>query len=323
MMNGLYFSDARPERVTMAQAERVWETGLATAIPLHVRYTAGGQPVVGTTLDYFDFRGLEVARGRGLAILGEAVLGARAAARLGVGPGDPLITDPENLFDLAGSYPLELNVVGVLAPTRSVDDDAVFVDVQTAWVIEGIGHGHQDVIEADMAVAVEAGNVTANQALTRFTRITEDNLDGFHFHGAPEDYPISSVIAVPPDARSAAILRGRYLAPDDPARIVVPGQVVQGLLATLFRVGRILDAVFAVVAAAALVAVALAVYLALRLRADEFATATRIGCHRFAIARMVGAELSLVAGAAILLAGLAVAATLPFMRHAALWLVTS
>lgn len=323
MMNGLYFSADRPEPVTMAATEAIWNSDLAIAIPVYVRFTAAQQPVVGTTLDYFDFRGLNLAEGRNLATLGEAVLGTRAAKRLDLSPGDPLITDPENLFDLTGSYPLEMRIVGTLAPTGTADDEAVFVDLNTAWVIEGLGHGHDDVIEQDMAVSVEAGNITANAALTQFTRITPENVDSFHFHGAPEDYPVSAIIAVPWDDRAAAILRGRYLEPDAPTQIVVPDQVVQGLLATLFRISRVLDAVFVVIGAAALVAVALAVYLSLKLRAEEVATATRLGCHRLAIGRMLLAEIFLVTLAAIVLVALTLGATFDRMGDFAIWLITN
>lgn len=323
MMNGLYFTADRPERVSMAAVERVWDGGLAIPIPLHVRFTAADAPVVGTTLDYFEFRGLTVARGRSLALLGEAVLGASAARRIGAAPGDTLVTDPENLFDIAGTYPLELQVVGHLAATGTPDDDAVFVDLNTAWVIEGLGHGHDDVVSADMVVATDGGRITASSALTQFTKITSDNIDSFHFHGAPDSYPVSAVIAVPPDARNAAVLRGRYLSPDEATQIVVPDTVVRGLLATLFRIGRVLDAVFVIVGAAAAVAVLLAFYLSFRLRGDEVTTAFRLGCHRLTIARLLGAEALIVAALAAGLALAGLGATLPFVDDLALRLVTA
>ena len=40
-------------------------------------------------------------------------------------------------------------MVGILAPTSTPDDEAVFVDIKTAWVISGIGHGHEDVVTAE------------------------------------------------------------------------------------------------------------------------------------------------------------------------------
>ncbi|MEO0913523.1 MAG: ABC transporter permease [Pseudomonadota bacterium] len=323
MMNGLYFTADRPERITIAAADRVWDSELAIAIPLHVRFTARDLPIVGTTFDYFDFRGLEMAAGRPLALLGEAVLGARAARRLGLGPGDTLISDPENLFDIAGTYPLEMNIVGTLAATGSADDDAIFVDLPTAWVIEGLGHGHDDVVEEGMVVSEAEGEIIASAALRQFTRITPENIDSFHFHGPPDEYPISSLIAVPPDARHAAVLRGRYLAPGDPTQIVVPETVVTGLLETIFRIGRVLDAVFVIVGAAALIAVALAGYLALKLRAPEAETAFRIGSHPAMIARLLGAETLILAIAALLLAGAGLMATSSLMDDVAVWLVTA
>lgn len=318
MMNGLYFTADRPERITIAAADRVWDSDLAIAIPLHVRFTARQAPVVGTTLDYFDFRKLEIAEGRPLALLGEAVLGARAAARLGLAPGETLITDPENLFDIAGTYPLELQIAGVLAPTGSADDDAVFVDLPTAWVIEGLGHGHEDVVQAG-----SEGAVVANAAIRQFTRITPENVDSFHFHGAPESFPISSVIALPHDARHAAVLRGRYLHPAEETRVVLPEQVVSGLLTTIFRVGQVLDAVFVIVGIAAAIAIALAFYLSLKLRSSEMETAFRLGAYPSMIARLLGTEALLIILAAILLAAFALFATSPFIDDIAIWLVTN
>ena len=37
-----------------------------------------------------------------------------------------------------------MQVVGVLEPSYTADDGAIFVDLKTAWVIQGLVHGHQD-----------------------------------------------------------------------------------------------------------------------------------------------------------------------------------
>lgn len=89
VMNSLYFGETLPELISMADAERVTETGLAQSLPLYVRFKARGAPVVGATLDYFDFRGLHIAQGRNLTLLGECVLGARVAERWAADPPDP------------------------------------------------------------------------------------------------------------------------------------------------------------------------------------------------------------------------------------------
>lgn len=318
MMSTLYFTDDAPEPISIAGSDAIWDSGLSSAIPLYVRFKAEGAPIVGATLDYFDFRGLEIAEGRGLAVLGEAVLGARVAERLGLRPGDALISSPENLFDIAGVYPLKMSVVGVLRPTGGPDDRAVFVDLKTAWVIEGVGHGHEDVIE-EGAVA----NVEAAASLVRYAEITPENIDSFHFHGDPSAYPITAVIAVPNDARSGAILQGRYLDPESAEQIARPSVVMAGLVETVFSVKRLIDVVLAVFAVAAAIAIALVVYLSLQLRASEIATISKLGCRRGMIARLMAAEIGIVLALAIALAGVALAAAAPFADEATRALLSS
>lgn len=297
VMGALYFSEDAAPPVTMAAADAVWDSGLALPIPLHTVFEANGARIVGTTLDYLDFRGLELAAGRPFAVLGEAVLGAAVADRLGLTAGDTIVSSPQNLFDLDGVYPLEMAITGVLARSGTPDDDAIFTDVKTAWVIAGIGHGHDDVITGG------ADAVRASAAIEQFTRITPENIESFHFHGAAESYPLTAVIAVPPDARAATILRGRYLDAASPVQAVVPENVVEGLVARIFRIKSVLDAVTALVAAAALAAVGLAVFLSWRLRASEVETAFKLGARRGMILWLLLAETGLILGAAILIAG--------------------
>ena len=129
VMNTLYFVDEVPELMTMADVDRIEDSNLALPIPIHAKFQARGYPIVGTTMDYFDFRGLEIAKGRSLAIVGEAVLGATVANELKLKPGDFLVSSPENPFDLAGVYPLKMPIVGILTKSHSSDDLAVFVDL--------------------------------------------------------------------------------------------------------------------------------------------------------------------------------------------------
>ena len=104
VMNNLYFTRARPPALRRSEVTGIEETKLARTIPLNTRFHAGGHPIVGTTLDYFEFRGLRLAAGRPLAVLGEAVIGHLAAEALGLEPGDSVISSPEDLFNLAGQY---------------------------------------------------------------------------------------------------------------------------------------------------------------------------------------------------------------------------
>ena len=310
VMNSLYFGDTVPEHLSMAAADQLEATGLAAPIPLYVRFKARGAPIVGTTLDYLDYRGLEIGEGRNLALLGECVLGAAVAEKLGLRPGDVLLSSPETLFDLAGVYPLKMRVVGTLKRTHSADDHAVFVDLKTAWVIQGLVHGHTDltaVTDPTLVMNRSDGNVTATAKLLHYAEITPQNIDSFHVHGERAGYPITAVIAVPADDKANAILRGRFVDAGTLQQIVVPAVVVAGLLADIFRIKTILDAVIAIVGVATLLALVLVFALSLRLRQAEMQTIFKLGCSRSTMARLLGAEIVVILAASAVLAALIMA----------------
>jgi putative ABC transport system permease protein len=205
----------------------------------------------------------------------------------------------------------------VLAPTGTPDDEAVFVDIRTAWVIAGIGHGHQDVIPKGAA----PGDVAAAAAILQYARITPENIDSFHFHGDSDGFPVTAVLVVPQDVRAATILRGRYLDPESALQIVVPGEVVQGLVDRIFRIRSLLDAVILAVGAAALAAVGLAMFLSWQLRAREIATAVRIGARRGMVLRLLAAEAAILLAAAGFLATLCLLPVLGRADAAVAWLL--
>jgi putative ABC transport system permease protein len=287
-MAALYFSDERPSPVPMREVEAVWDSGLGIPIPVHTAFSSGGFRIVGTTLDYFEFRDLSVEKGRGLSLLGDAVIGSEVARSLGKGVGETLVSSPENLFDLDGVYPLEMPIVGVLPPTNSPDDAAIFVDIKTAWVIQGIGHGHENVVTA---ADIEAGtDALSNAAVVQYQRITPENIESFHFHGSQAGFPATAVIVVPNDTRAATIIKGRYLDSENPSQLIEPAGVIQGLVDRIFRIKALLDVVTAIIAVAALAAIGLAVFLSYRLRAREIATAVKLGARGGMVLRLLSAE---------------------------------
>lgn len=297
VMNSLYFSDEQPEPITMEAVDQVLDSGLAAPIPLHIRYKARTYPVVGTTLDYFDFRQLEILQGQMFALIGQCVLGAEAARTLNLGPGDTITSAPEAMFDIAGIYPLKMRIAGILGESNSADDRAVFVDIKTAWVIGGLGHGHTDVTRStDESVILkrEATNVKANAKLMEYQEITEDNIDSFHLHGDSANFPITAVLAVPADDKSKTILQGRYLDTDNPYQIVRPAEVIDALLATIFRIRNVLDGIIVLVGCTTLLALVLVFSLSLRLREKEIDTIFKLGASRATVALLLGAEILII-----------------------------
>jgi putative ABC transport system permease protein len=311
VLSSLYFESDVPESVRYAEVERIAASGLAEPIPLFVRFRARGHPIVGTTLEYLDFRGLRVAEGRRMAVLGECVVGAAVARGLNLSPGDALVSSPESVFDLAGVYPLRMRVTGVLAPAHTPDDRAVFVDLKTTWVLEGLGHGHQNLAGAGADAAIlarEGDRITANASVLQYNEITADNIDSFHFHGDLADHPVTAVLAVPPDEKSRVLLMGRFTAPDETAQIAVPAAVMQELLGTIFTVQSYVVAAIATVALATLITTTLVFLLSLRLRRRERETLVKIGGARGSVAVVLASEVIFVLGISIAIAsGLTVA----------------
>jgi putative ABC transport system permease protein len=310
VMHALYFVAAPSTTTSMAEVERVDDSGLAYAIPIYQRFSARGYPIVGTTLDYLAYRHLEIARGRSLAVLGECLLGATVGVELGLGPGDTLVSTPEQLFDLAGTYPLKMRVIGVLQATHTPDDRSIFVDIKTAWIIAGLGHGHEDVARVtDPQVRLEQRNnhVVASAKLEQYIEITPANIDTFHFHGDITRLPLTAILAGPADHKSGVLLRGRYVEVASPTQIVIPTEVIETLMRHIFKIKRIFAAIFVVVSVVTLLAVVLVMALSWRLRQEEMRTMFKLGCSRRKIAELVAAELSLILGISLsLTAGLTV-----------------
>jgi len=293
VLRSLYFESAVPPSMPYAQLDRVEASGLAAAVPLYARFRTQHGPIIGTGLRYFTFRGLRVAAGRQMAMLGECVLGSEVARRADLGPGDSILSSAETMFDIAGVYPLKMKVAGILAPTGSPDDHAVFVDLKTAWIIEGLGHGHQGLDRPEAAEGVlrrEGNRVIANASVVQYNQITPENVDSFHFHGDASQFPITSIIALPHDEKSSAVLESRYLAEDEAVQIVRPDEIMEKLLGTVFTVGRYVIAAVILVGLSTLATMVLVFVLSLQLRRRELETMAKIGGTRRRIAAIVAAE---------------------------------
>lgn len=303
VMNSLYFGNHIPELITMEASLRIADSEMAKPIPIYARFRARGYPIIGTTLDYFEFRGLELSLGRNMAILGECILGATVAEKLNLTPQSALVSSPENVFDLAGIYPLKMKVTGILKRSHTSDDLAIFVDLKTAWAIEGLLHGHEDLSEAadpQVILKKEKGNIVGSPKVFQYMEISEKNLESFHLHAITAELPITSVIAIPRDDKSGTILQGRYLANNESSQIVSPQEVIDGLLQSIFRMKNVLDAVILVVTFGMVLAIILVFALSLRLRQNEVTTIFRLGCQRMTIARLLSAEIAIIVAMSLL-----------------------
>ncbi len=134
-LHALYFRGDAPPSINYSQLERLDALKLARSLPLLTRFRTQGHTIVGTTNEYLAFRNLNLSSGEPLADWGDCLVGASAARELDVAVGDSLLSEPENMLDLAGPAPLRLRIRGILAPTGSSDDEVIFCHLETTWIM--------------------------------------------------------------------------------------------------------------------------------------------------------------------------------------------
>jgi putative ABC transport system permease protein len=304
VLKTLYFNGDSPESLTQADLDTVSAQLDGTAIPLHLEFTAREKPIVGAGFEYFAFRRLTPAQGQFPQRLGDCVIGSRAAANLNLTTGDTIISDQTSLYNIAASYPLQMHVTGILAESGSADDDAIFTDIRTTWIIAGIGHGHNDLAEKESESFVksrEGDTITANAAIFEYTEITDANIDSFHFHAAPESLPLTAILCLPATPKASTLLKGRINV-SERLQLLVPSESVRELLDVVFRVKRFFNGSFLLVLIATTLFLTLVILLSLRLRARERQTMFRIGCSPGMIFKMHALELALILIASAILA---------------------
>ena len=285
----LYFDKPYNAVMRMSQLQRIEKQNLCQAIPLHTRFESRGASIVGTTIDYADLRDLQIGQGRMWRMLGECVVGSHVAERLDLRVGSKLPVSTTTAFTL-NSAPLRLRVVGIFAATETPDDEAIFVDLKTTWIMEGLGHGH-----------VKDAKHGSPEA-TAYTEITKENVDSFHFHGDESQFPITSIIVVPENQKADTLLRGQYLSPEDTTQIVCPREVMDAMLDKVFMVRSYIISIISVVSLVTLLTVSLVLVLSVRLRRGEIKTMKKMGCSRFTIASLLGSQIMIIVVFSVVLA---------------------
>lgn len=298
-LHGLYFTARPKDGVPARELQRISDSKFAHAVPLHCHFTARGFPVVGTTIDYFDLRNIDTAEGRFFGTIGDCVIGADVARDLRLVVGDKLMSDRENLIDIAGQYPLRMTIVGVLERSGTADDRAVFTDVKSSWMMLGLGHGHDDLrdeTDPHKVLSREQGRVVASAAVLPYLEITPELMDSVHFHGDPDEFPLTAILAFPFDEKSETLLIGRYESPGGSraAQAIVPKDVIRDLMKLVFQVTQLFQANMLLVGISTVCLLGLVIALSLRLRANEMETMFRLGCSRSMIFNLQAAEMMIV-----------------------------
>ncbi|BBM87686.1 FtsX-like permease family protein [Candidatus Uabimicrobium amorphum] len=299
LLRSLYYKGAYPGSLSMQDFADVQHAGQAIPMYLpftgHKLYAAQEQnvyyenvPIVGTRLDYFSMRNIKLTKGRWPVIWGEAVVGSQVARRMNIRIGDFVLSDQKNLYDITASYPLKMKVVGILQRTHSPDDDVIFVDIKTTWIIEGIFHGHDDLSDK-----VQKNVVVSKAKIHEYPEITPQNLHLFHHHGKAKDLPVTAILILAKDHKSKTILLGDYQG-NERVTLIQPLKVITRLMSLVLRVHAFFEAYFVLVIFTVVLFIILVVMLSLRLRTEEFSILYKMGCRKQTLYAMVFMEFFLV-----------------------------
>lgn len=287
-----HFRRAQVQPATMELAERIGAMRLGTAIPMSVANTARGYVVVGTGIEYAELRAFAYAQGSWPVELGQCVLGSHVSANESLKVGDHLFSDQSDVYDISKPPAIRMNIVAVLEPTGGPDDDVVFVDIATAWAIAGILHGHdpaKSVRDPNILLQQTNDNLAISGALIEYNEITPETIDSYHMHADPAQLPITSVLVVPKDRKSATLLSTEVNL-SKTEQMVRPAEVMQELLSYVLRVRSVIDAVSVAMIATNIALAVLILILTYRARAGERRALLRIGAARGVVPMMFGVE---------------------------------
>jgi len=310
VLEALFFRRASHESIDYDFFQELERANKGLVIPLHLGHSMRKYPVLGTTLEYYERRGLRPALGHLPQLTGDVVLGSAVAEALAASPGDVIFSDPPKLYDLTKPAAMRLLVVGILAPRDTADDGAVFTAVQTCWALDGHYHGHADAkalaeTKPEWVISEAPGRTALSGALIEDNTFSAEGSENFHLHGERGKLPLSSVLIFPTSAESRTILKGRinsHKGRFGATQAVSPSAVLDDLLGIVFKIKHLLDRLGFLLSAATLGLVALVAALSLRLRQREMQTMDALGAPAGFKLRLVGLELGLIFASAVLLA---------------------
>ena len=287
-LHALYFSNSEIKSSRFGVQKRLDKITGIEAIPLHSRFTAEKRKIIGTTEAYLEKRSLSIAEGKMNWQLGDCLIGAKVAKDLKLSIGDKLRTDVKNAFDFIGQVPLELTVTAILEDNLEVDNDVIFTSLETAWTIEGIGHGHIEESE-------EKGK--------KIQKINESTRKHFHFHGDMNDFPVTAFLVFPKDHKSKVITLGKFQSELD-LQILESETVINELIGLLLKLKSIFRALMIPVLLSSFLLISLIISLMWKSRENERNTLTQLGCSRSFIAKQAISEYCFILLPSIMLSGI-------------------
>ncbi|MCA8987220.1 MAG: hypothetical protein KDA78_06245 [Planctomycetaceae bacterium] len=311
--HALYYRNRSASELTYAAVTELKQDDLVTVLPLHLGHFSGDYPIVGAASGFLKHRNVQYQAGGTWERMGDCILGANVARNLGLSVGGSVISNQESFINPAGALPLKMRITGILAKTGSPDDEAIFVSLETAWLIDGIGHGHEESLHTESTDPDSSQHASLEARGTPFLEVTSENINQFHFHGSRDSFPMTCALAVPVDSRSGTIWEGR-IRQQDQFMLVRPAEVIEGLVTTLVDMQRVIDAIATIVGMIVLMLIVVIVMLSQQMRREEFETYRALGIERAVLRQLFLGDFLMMLIPALLLSVLLTAVFVPICQ---------
>lgn len=301
VMNGLFYAAAPSSPIPFSRFEEIRDSfPWAWAVPMQQGDNYRGYPAVATTPQFFTAyepvpgRPWQFAEGGPFERSFEMVLGAEVAARTRLGIGSEILLthgaggSREGVDRGHVHKEYAFTVVGILAPSGSAHDRALFCDLDSSWIV----HAHDRFEREGRHKITTLEDVTdADREITGFMLRLPDRGRGI----------------------SAALPQQFDRLRREPGLVVAqPAQEVGRLLAIVGDIDSLLVAMAATVLLASGVGILLAMYNSMELRRRQVALIRVLGASRMRVFLLVVTESALIgvmgAAGGIVLAGIGVLA---------------
>lgn len=288
VLNSLYYLDAPVGNISVKLWQRLQkDPSVEVAVPVTMGDNYLGAPIVGTTPEYLKNRrpvsgSSLLAQGRLFEKPFEATVGAQVAAIQHVTLGQQLVGAHgwTRSDDVHAESPY--TVVGILAPTGTAVDRAVYTDYHSTWLVHA-HHHHEEGAEghADEHDAHEEGEAS-------------------HAHEHEPGQEVTSVL-VRLSQPGRRFLMVQDINKHEAAMAAVPVDQISRLIGVFITPlqGILLLVAYLVVVVAAL-SILIGLYLTIHQRRRDIAVLRAVGATRMDIFRMITVEAATITGLGVL-----------------------
>ena len=319
VLNGLFYASPPRNSISLEKYEEIVASfPWAWTVPTQLGDSYMGVPVVATNSDFFtsfqpvDGLAWSFQEGRRFARPYELVVGAEAARKTDLKMGDKVALthgfgnsrETDHVHD---SHLFE--VVGILAPTESSHDRAIYTDLTGSWVLHAEDrHAHAGDGGHDHGHADEDAHEHAHDHDHEHDHDHAHDHDHGHDHAhpklevedlLPEDKLITGILLSTPSRRGgavSAILPQAFdmLRKDTSITVASPSNQVDRLFAIVGNVDRLLVAMAWAVLASSGIGILLALWNSMEQRRRQIEILRVLGCSRERIFGLVITESVLI-----------------------------